>query len=375
MYRAFRYVGPHKIARDAEGATGGIALRSRDDLTAAARSLGLRGPETVTYVVDRVGVLRVADRGSEHVACARGGPVLAAGELTLDPTERAITSATNLSTGFCPDTTCFVAFADALERAGIPGPAELEHAFEMRRCVRCGARQVVKDDLYECAECDAELPRKWNVDRARGERGWVSVEGTTWTIDTLVESGGRNEDRVGFSVRGAGVAIALADGAGGTGRGASAADRVVSTLASAFDDVAEKTCHRLDVELSKTGAETTAVLLTLDVGASLQVAGAAVGDSRALALRAGEWLDLTSETARKPLLGSGRARPTPFGAHAVDALLVGSDGLFNYANERALLEAVRASGIHAPWELADLARLPNGSLQDDLALVLVRREL
>lgn len=44
MYRAFRYVGPPEIARDAEGAAGGIALRSREDVIAAGRALGLRGP-------------------------------------------------------------------------------------------------------------------------------------------------------------------------------------------------------------------------------------------------------------------------------------------------------------------------------------------
>lgn len=39
--------------------------------------------ETVTFVIDLDGKLRLADRNSEHVACAGGGPVLAAGEMTF----------------------------------------------------------------------------------------------------------------------------------------------------------------------------------------------------------------------------------------------------------------------------------------------------
>ena len=131
MYRSFRYVGPPEIAVGAERAPGGLALRAGDDVASAVRALG--GDGVVTYVVDDEGTLRVADRGSEHVACARGGPVLAAGELMLDARRRSVVWATNLSTGFCPSTSCFAALSDALARAAIPGPDSFEHAFEMRR--------------------------------------------------------------------------------------------------------------------------------------------------------------------------------------------------------------------------------------------------
>ncbi|MEZ4405396.1 MAG: hypothetical protein R3A52_02720 [Polyangiales bacterium] len=49
--------------------------------------------------------------------------------------------------------------ADALDRAGVPRPAGFTHAVEFRRCERCGARNVVKDGVLVCAECDADLPR------------------------------------------------------------------------------------------------------------------------------------------------------------------------------------------------------------------------
>ncbi|WP_261994026.1 contact-dependent growth inhibition system immunity protein [Streptomyces sp. t39] len=35
-----------------------------------------------------------------------------------------------------------------------------------RRCEECGTTCVVKDDHYVCAVCDADLPVRWNVDRA-----------------------------------------------------------------------------------------------------------------------------------------------------------------------------------------------------------------
>lgn len=174
-------------------------------------------------------------------------------------------------------------------------------------------------------------------------------------------------------MRGPRLALALADGAGGTGRGASAAERVVGALDLAFDRDAGDKLAALDGELARDGAETTSIILAVEAGRALGVVGASVGDSRALARCGGQWVDLTAGVPRKPLLGSGAARPVRVEARDVDALLLGTDGLFGYADERALCEIAGGSSRHAAWELADRARLPSGALQDDLALVLVRR--
>lgn len=106
----------------------------------------------------------MADRRSEHVACAGGEAVLAAGELTVD--ERGeVLEANNQSTGYCPEPSCWTALAAALDAAGIPRPPALTRAFCFRRCESCGERNLVKDRWFECALCGAPLPEQWNFAR------------------------------------------------------------------------------------------------------------------------------------------------------------------------------------------------------------------
>ena len=68
----------------------------------------------------------------------------------------------NQSTGYCPDVRCWPAVATALERAGLAHPGRFTTAIIFRRCPACGERNLVKDDHYVCALCDAELPAAWN---------------------------------------------------------------------------------------------------------------------------------------------------------------------------------------------------------------------
>jgi hypothetical protein len=153
--RRYRYVGPDDIRAFARGAPAGAAISSRAELAAW-------NGETVTYVVTTDGVLRVASRHSEHIACAGGGDVLAAGELIVEG--GAVVSATNQSTGFCPEPECWTELAAALDRANIARPAAFEHAIVFRRCPDCGERNIVKDDVFECALCGGELPATWNFE-------------------------------------------------------------------------------------------------------------------------------------------------------------------------------------------------------------------
>ena len=51
-----------------------------------------------------------------HVACAAGGPVLSAGEITFDD-DMTVAEITNQSTGFCPEPESWPAVSDALDRA------------------------------------------------------------------------------------------------------------------------------------------------------------------------------------------------------------------------------------------------------------------
>jgi hypothetical protein len=112
--------------------------------------------------------LWIADRHSEHIACARGGPVLSAGELTFQIDRRTkqveVVAVTNQSTGFCPEPESLPAVAAALDGLGIEHPGEFTTAMIFRRCANCGTTNVVKDGWFECAICGRELPGEWNFD-------------------------------------------------------------------------------------------------------------------------------------------------------------------------------------------------------------------
>lgn len=128
-----------------------------------------RTPHVLTYTVDPEGRLHVADRHSEHVACAGFRAVLGAGELTVieGPRGVEILDVTNQSTGFCPEPESWPAVRDALARAGLVPPTGFGTAFVFPRCVVCGSIHVVKDGWFTCA-CGADLPEVWNLGR-RGE--------------------------------------------------------------------------------------------------------------------------------------------------------------------------------------------------------------
>jgi hypothetical protein len=151
--RRYAYVGPEHVRLAAVGAARGSELRSAGD---AARWV-----EGATYVVALDGVMRVADRRSEHVACAGGAEVLAAGEIWFDRSG-AVVEVSNLSTGYCPEPTCWDAVAQALALAHLTPPRGFTRAHEFRRCEACGERNLVKDEHFVCAVCDAELPARWN---------------------------------------------------------------------------------------------------------------------------------------------------------------------------------------------------------------------
>lgn len=123
--------------------------------------------EPFTFVVDLEGVLRVAPRRSEHVACAAGRPVLSAGEITFHD-DHTVTEISNQSTGYCPAPASWPAVAAALDRAGLHHPGRFTVPIVFRHCPECGERNLVKDDHYVCALCDADLPETC----PEGQEGW-----------------------------------------------------------------------------------------------------------------------------------------------------------------------------------------------------------
>jgi len=155
---SYAYVGPPEIREAAARQSAGRAIDSPAALRAWWNEAGRDDADQIaTCVVTTDGVLRIAPRRSEHVACSAGGNVLAAGELGFEEDAGAlrVVLVTNLSTGFCPRVESWESMAHALDAIGVARPATWTAAFEFRRCTECSERNVIKDDWWECAICGA----------------------------------------------------------------------------------------------------------------------------------------------------------------------------------------------------------------------------
>lgn len=164
MSRLYPYVGPSDIRARARQTPPGTVIDSQKTLTHwmhnSRQVPDRKGLFAVTYVVDEHGQFRVADRGSEHVACAAGQPVRAAGEMFLEKSQDGweVVEVSNHSTGYCPDPECWPEVARALEALGIPHPGAFTRALIFRECGTCGQWNVVKDGWFVCGMCEADLP-------------------------------------------------------------------------------------------------------------------------------------------------------------------------------------------------------------------------
>ncbi|OQR64085.1 hypothetical protein B6E66_10980 [Streptomyces maremycinicus] len=159
--RRYGYVGPEDVRRAVLPGAGGRVIHRAADLDAYAGT----EEEPFTYVVGLDGLLRLAPRRSEHVACADGADVLGAGEISFRRTPHGprVDEVSNQSTGYCPDPGSWPAVAAALDRAGIGRPDGFTHALVFRRCERCGENNVVREGVFVCVFCDGDLPAEWNL--------------------------------------------------------------------------------------------------------------------------------------------------------------------------------------------------------------------
>jgi hypothetical protein len=179
MRSLYWYVGPKKIAERSLSAPVGTRVESPEDVRRWMRQTGqgvdAAGNVVATFVVDEPGWLRIADRRSEHVACAGGRPVRSAGEMTFTIRGRdvRVTWVTNQSTGYCPEPDSWPAVAAALVRAGIAAPDGFRREFVFRRCPRCSSINVIKEGIFECGVCSSPLPQEWNLDTV-GQRSGAS---------------------------------------------------------------------------------------------------------------------------------------------------------------------------------------------------------
>lgn len=184
-------------------------------------------------------------------------------------------------------------------------------------------------------------------------------------------SGG--QDRALVFARGGGLVAVVADGASGT----AAADAVVEAVRKSpavVDWVA--LLSEVDARLSSAtpregaGAQTTAVVVAIAAG---RISGASVGDSGVWIIDGDDVTDLTAGQQRKPLIGSGHARPVGFAAPAEGGrALLATDGLLKYAAQRFVAEAASGASLDAcADQLLALPRLRSGQLPDDVAVILI----
>lgn len=174
--------------------------------------------------------------------------------------------------------------------------------------------------------------------------------------------------------------IAVADGAGGISHGDRAAEAVIHRLelflGRGLPPGREQTwtgfLDECDHAIRQTPdcGQTTAVVLAVLPGT---ICGASVGDSEAWLVTAQAVHPLTSGQRRKPFLGSGCVTPVPFRTRFEGGrLLVGTDGLFKYADRNRIQQVVSmATPEMACRALIDLVRLPSGKLQDDVGVVVL----
>ncbi len=198
-----------------------------------------------------------------------------------------------------------------------------------------------------------------------------------------------NEDRAEIIEAGDALILVVADGVGGRANGGPAAQKTVDIARKAIggerpNDEAQIWVERLAgidrmLERDKNVGQTTAVIAAVasnGFGRGDKIVGASVGDSGAWLVMNDRVEDLTQRQIAKPHLGTGAASPVPFQCDWNEGtLLLGTDGLFKYADAARIAEIARHSDLEqAAQQLIELARLPSGAFQDDISVLLCRHK-
>lgn len=166
-FTRYRFVGPETVRRMSLVDRKRWRIERPGDLNAAARELGASGGSfSATYIVAPDAGLWIASLRSEHFACAAGGDVLAAGEITFELAGKmwSVREINNRSTGYCPEPSCWPAVEHALALVGLTHPGHFTDEFDFRLCPRCQSTNLIKDGFFVCA-CGHDLPRDWNFPR------------------------------------------------------------------------------------------------------------------------------------------------------------------------------------------------------------------
>lgn len=165
--KLYSYIGPNWIAEQLVSATTGFVIHTTNDVSAwVTQTKQTLEYQTVvaTFVIDESGVLRIADRHSEHVACAGAKAVRSAGEITFRlGAILEVIEISNQSTGYCPKPDSWTEVQATLEQIGLVIPTGFTFACEFRRCTTCQTINLVKDKHFICGVCESELSNNYNV--------------------------------------------------------------------------------------------------------------------------------------------------------------------------------------------------------------------
>ena len=166
--KRYHYVGPLEIEQVPQQQAQRALIRQARDIPRWVKDSQQRpnidGTITVTFIINLQEQLWIADQHSEHVRCAAGQDVLAAGEITFELRSKqvVVSAITNQSTGYCPEPESWAIVQRVLDRLQLPHPGAFTTSFIFRRCIKCSTTNIVKDEWFECAVCQAQLPKEWN---------------------------------------------------------------------------------------------------------------------------------------------------------------------------------------------------------------------
>jgi serine/threonine protein phosphatase PrpC len=201
-----------------------------------------------------------------------------------------------------------------------------------------------------------------------------------WHSDSIA-AGRCNQDRLHVVEHASTVVAILADGAGGTGDGAAAAEAAVTFCATAArrePPASALECVELlraadQLVLDNTaGGETTLIVAVVANG---EVYGASVGNSIAwIVPDKDDPVDLTRHQRRRPFIGSGSATPVAFvPMRCSGSLVLASDGVCDYLPYAHFVADLRG---HHPTEAVATVfaslRQRHRNLPDDASLLVLR---
>jgi hypothetical protein len=170
--RLYPYVGSASIRASVPKASHRLHATSKEAIlhwiTETRQPREPDGTVVVTFIIDPMGELWINDRRSEHVLCAAGQDVFSAGEMTfaIEGETLELVEVSNQSTGYCPEPDSWPAVARALNAISLQHANDFTMTCIFRRCEACSTLNLVKDDWFECAVCQAPLSDTWNLDNS-----------------------------------------------------------------------------------------------------------------------------------------------------------------------------------------------------------------